>query len=39
MKIKRVEEIAYGDQPAVELDINGKWQNGMGRVVVIQGYN
>lgn len=28
MKIKRVEEIAYGDQIAVELDINGKWQNG-----------
>ena len=26
MKIKRVEEIAYGDQIAVELDINGKWQ-------------
>ena len=38
MKIKRVEEIAYGDQIAVELDINGKWQKGYGTIVVIKGY-
>lgn len=36
MKIKRVEEIAYGDQIAVELDINGKWQKGYGTIVVIK---
>ena len=38
MKIKRVKEIAYGDQIAVELDINGKWQKGYGTIVVIEDY-
>ena len=35
MKIKRVKEIAYGDQIAVELDINGKWQKGYGTIVAV----
>lgn len=38
MTIKKVKEIAYGDQTAVELDINGKWQKGYGTIVVIEGY-
>ena len=38
MTIKKVKEIAYGEQTAVELDINGKWQKGYGTIVVIEGY-
>ena len=37
-ELKKVKEIAYGDQTAVELDINGKWQKGYGTIVVIEGY-